>query len=229
MINRLREKSSDKLSPRNSVFLDFIKIKNLHNKKILDIGCGFGWFEYSVKNIVKKVIGIDINKYNIRKLKSEFRSKKVDFLVASALNIPFKDNFFDYVVSCEVIEHLPKNSEKYFFKEIVRVLKPGGKFFMTTPYKNIWSIFFDPAWWLIKHRHYSYNELKKMTKNIGLVEMDYQIVGGWWNLLGLLNMYISKWIFRREKFFKKFFDDKENKEMLRKDGFMNLFISFRKI
>jgi len=46
---------------------------------------------------------------------------------ASAACMPFADNSFDFVVSCDVVGHLPSNIKDAFFKEMFRVLKPGGR------------------------------------------------------------------------------------------------------
>lgn len=51
-------------------------------------------------------------------------------MVASSHHIPFRDNVFDVVLSCEVLEHDP-----FFWvsmREVGRVLKPGGHLLLTT-------------------------------------------------------------------------------------------------
>ena len=48
-----------------------------------------------------------------------------------AQNLPFSDNSFDLVVSCETIEHLPPVQNAVC--EMHRVTRPGGKLFLTTP------------------------------------------------------------------------------------------------
>ena len=55
--------------------------------------------------------------------------------------MPFKDNFFDVVVCAWVLEHLSDPNKA--FKEIYRVLKPGGKVIFITPNAlnyNVWLI-----------------------------------------------------------------------------------------
>ena len=47
---------------------------------------------------------------------------------AQELRLP--DNYFDYVVSCECIEHVPR--PRQMAQELYRVLKPGGYFCITT-------------------------------------------------------------------------------------------------
>lgn len=45
--------------------------------------------------------------------------------------IPFEDDTFDYIVASHVIEHL--NDPLNFYQECMRVLKPGGQFYLEAP------------------------------------------------------------------------------------------------
>jgi len=98
---------------------------------ILDLGCGLGWgtnFLSSKGN----VIGVDIDKDSIKKANEKYKhNKNVKFVVADAINLPFKHGSFDTVVSIEDIEHV-KNQRKYL-EEVYRVLKDNGILILTTP------------------------------------------------------------------------------------------------
>ena len=111
------------------------------------------------------------------------------------------------------------------FKEVSRVLKKQGVFYLSTP--NSLSRFFDPAFWLIGHRHYSSEKLIKLGLENNLIQERIEIVGGGWTAFLVLNMYISKWIFKRQLFFKKYFSVKDNLDYHKK-GFYNIFVKFRK-
>ncbi len=54
--------------------------------------------------------------------------------VADVLSIPYEDNFFDIIVSFDVLEHIKEDQKAV--KEILRVLKPGGSFVFTVPAYN---------------------------------------------------------------------------------------------
>ena len=97
-----------------------IKIIKKHLKlkpidKLLDVGCGTGLTTTPWKC---KRYGIDPSK----KLLERARQKdKITYKLASAENIPFKDNFFDIVISITAIQNFT-NIEKGL-KEIKRVGK----------------------------------------------------------------------------------------------------------
>jgi SAM-dependent methyltransferase len=47
-------------------------------------------------------------------------------------NFPYPDGYFDFVLYCEIIEHLTQNPARALV-EIHRILKPGGQVLITTP------------------------------------------------------------------------------------------------
>ena len=107
----------------------------------LDIGCGDGYL--IKKSKCKNCWGIDL-----------LYGERCDKLA-------FGSGYFDYVTMLAVIEHL--ENPKAVFLEIYRVLKPGGKFIITTPKES--------AEWLlklyskeIKNEHKCYFNLKKIME-----------------------------------------------------------------
>ncbi len=132
--------------------LNFIKefsTKDLSELKILDFGCGKGARVLKFIELNLDAFGVDIN----NNFWSEDKLKDVCKLIPSNnYKIPFNDNFFDFVISSSVMEHV-SNHEKVFL-EIYRVLKPGGyaihnfpsKYFLPfEPHMNIPFInFFSP-------------------------------------------------------------------------------------
>ena len=64
MKNLLNQTPYMKLSGRTLFTVNkFVEKKDIKNKKVLNVGCGFGWFELWAKNQgVKKIIGMQISK-----------------------------------------------------------------------------------------------------------------------------------------------------------------------
>lgn len=89
----------------------FLEPKECH----LDIGCGDGYFLQMSPCQVR--LGLD---------------KSLGDHVDDRLNFP--DNHFDFVTMLAVIEHLKR--PEALVKEIHRVLKPNGKFIVTTPKRS---------------------------------------------------------------------------------------------
>jgi len=85
--------------------------------KILDLGCGDGWFTKYLNSEGYDCVGVDTKQLN-----------EHPFFSGTAEKIPFPDNYFDCIVMFEVIEHL----EKSCYKEINRVLKQDGKIVLST-------------------------------------------------------------------------------------------------
>jgi len=229
MKNILHQKPTDELNARLKFSTKFVKDSNIKNKKVLDIGCGFGWFELNVLSRgVKEIAGIEISLEDLKTAKNNIEDKRAIFKVGGALKLPFKDNYFDMVVAWEVIEHIPKNTEDQMFKEVNRVLKKNGVFYLSTPYDSFWSKYFDPAWWLISHRHYSKENLISLGRINNLVPKEIYIKGKYWSLIGLLNMYFSKWFLRRGPLFSNYSDKKEDQEYKINSGFMGVFLKYEK-
>lgn len=94
---------------------------------VLDIGAGRGKFLAEMKKAGFKVYGVDTS--------PEYVGGPV--LKAPAENLPFPDNFFDFVNCAEVSEHV--DDPVKMLQEIYRVLKPGGKGYIS--FHNRWGIY----------------------------------------------------------------------------------------
>jgi ubiquinone/menaquinone biosynthesis C-methylase UbiE len=115
---------------RLSVVFDELLTEDLTHKKLLDGGCGTGWFSASAVARGAETYSMDVGDNLLEKVKSKCNSHLV---VGSILDIPFADNFSDIVVSSEVIEYTPVPLNA--ISEFARVLKPGGIIVVTTPNK----------------------------------------------------------------------------------------------
>lgn len=104
------------------------------NLKGLDIGCGHGWHagEFA-KSSNFAMTGTDLSAGQLREARKYALNNHVDFdlLVANGGKMPFRSNYYDFSYSINVFHHIPNRAlQQDVFQEIVRVLKPGGVFFL---------------------------------------------------------------------------------------------------
>lgn len=99
--------------------------------RVLDIGCGSGNTAcLIVEDYGSQVYGIDISEVMIAKAKHRAQrqrlTEKLDFRVADVFDLPFEDDWFDVVIFESVLTPLP-GDKKQAMKEMVRVVRPGGR------------------------------------------------------------------------------------------------------
>jgi ubiquinone/menaquinone biosynthesis C-methylase UbiE len=97
--------------------------------RVLDVGCGSGWASRMLAQMAPNgfVVGIDISDEMIAVAKNSSAGfTNVEFRVASAERLPFKDGEFSHAFSMESLYYYRDMSVA--LKEIRRVLKPGGVF-----------------------------------------------------------------------------------------------------
>ena len=96
-------------------------------KRCLDVGCGGGRYTIAMARLgAEEAIGVDISVSGLADANRRAQNiPNARFVEGSALDLPFEDNSFDFVVCSGVLHHTP-NAEKGA-RQIFRVLKPGGK------------------------------------------------------------------------------------------------------
>ena len=101
-----------------------------NGKKVLDVGCWWGWFIRYAREKGATVVGMDCQASRVNDAVSFLHSSR-DLCVADALHIPFPSSIFDVAVSIHVLEHiLPEHA---MIGEIHRVLKPDGVLLISVP------------------------------------------------------------------------------------------------
>lgn len=113
------------------------KLGKLNNQNILEVGCGTGRdsiiISEKIKNKNCNYFLLDSSsqmlKTSIKKLKSKKFTSNT-FILGDSAMLPFKDKLFDKIYSFTVYPAI--QDKKKFFKEVDRVLKPGGKFVMVS-------------------------------------------------------------------------------------------------
>lgn len=167
----------------------------IKGRRILDVGCWTGQLEKLAIKSAKHITGLDPNPTAIAFARKN--NPDAEFIIGKAQRLPFAENTFETVIFSEVIEHLPKNTEKEALDEIHRVLQPKGSLVLTTPNKHLLSILFDPAYFLSGHRHYSLDELQKFIENSGFRILKKFIRGNIFQLIDSNLRLLSKHLLDR--------------------------------
>ncbi len=122
---RVSREASDNYVFQRSL-LAYYKAAELIEGDVLEIGTGEGYGAEVLAPHATRFITLD--KTTPERI---YQDANVEFIEASVPPIPAANNSFDYVVSFQVIEHIKRDFD--FVREVHRVLKPGGKFIVTTP------------------------------------------------------------------------------------------------
>lgn len=135
--------------------LDYLK--NLKNKKILEIGFGTGDLLklVSLKNSYNIFCGIEISSMAVHNLKKQCPT----FLLCcgSVENLPFLNNSFDVIIASHVLEHVERDESAV--SEIARVLAIPGITIIAVP------IYADSP---LHYRHYTVKSLESLFKKHNL-------------------------------------------------------------
>jgi ubiquinone/menaquinone biosynthesis C-methylase UbiE len=96
----------------------------------LELGCGTGFFTLNLKlaGVIDEGHVTDLSPGMVAVARRNARSLgfEVDGRVADAERLPYDDDSFDIVIGHAVLHHIPDLDQS--FAEILRVLKPGGRF-----------------------------------------------------------------------------------------------------
>lgn len=103
-------------------------------QNVLDLGCGDGYLSFLIAQKGLRVTSLDISLQRMKKFEEAARQYHIHRVISNVCAPGFASQNFDLIVCSEVIEHI----EDYpvVLKEVFRLLKPGGKFIVTVPYKE---------------------------------------------------------------------------------------------
>lgn len=145
----------------------------------LEIGCGKGRNVIWLAKQGVHITGFDFSRSAIevaRNRANGMKSESIRLLEHDAtIKWPFQANQFDFVIDCFVSTDIEGENNRIFVsKEILRVLKPGGYFFLYT--NSVKSQFYQEAlsgkYTLSEKNSYYYPEIKKFEKVYDVEEIE---------------------------------------------------------
>ena len=177
----------------------FESIKNdTQNNTVLDIGCGWGTSAVILSKIFKEVYSIDISEKAVGAAKENVRlngiPERVKLKTFDAEELDFT-NYFDFVFSWGVIHH--SHDTKKILVNIYRGLKENGQCLIMIYNKNSLRYYLKGLYYLIfkfkifsgynlqsvqklftdgfYQKHYSQSELRKILKEIGFKNINFDL------------------------------------------------------
>ncbi len=145
----VRELKLTDIKPNCEIYINqkIFDIKEVcKNKKVVDIGCGYGKNRIIVESVGGEWVGVE-----------PFEGG-AHTVVGDAEDLPFEDNTFDVAIMDAVLEHIPDVSKA--FTEVARVLKPSGVFI---GYSAFMECFHE-----ISYSHLSFKALEHYSNINGL-------------------------------------------------------------
>ncbi len=118
----------------NRKFASFVRRTVGHGKVVLEIGCGFGSTALQVGAGRNEVVGVDTAPIAVE-VATGFAAGRSNlrFAVMDATRLEFPDAHFDAAYSIDLVEHLHPDDVLIHLREVYRVLKEDGFYFVKTP------------------------------------------------------------------------------------------------
>lgn len=172
---------------------------------VFDAGSGTGNLAILLKERGARVIGLDFSEAGIRIHRQKDNQAKIVHGDISD-KLPFADNYFDKIVSNNVIYAVSKEKRAQVFDEFHRVLKPGGTIVVANVHKG-----FKPLLIFIDH-------LKKSLKRFGFFKTLKDVI-----ILGFSTLKMFYYNYKIKKEHKSgsydFMDKGEQSKLLKNNGF----------
>jgi ubiquinone/menaquinone biosynthesis C-methylase UbiE len=120
---------------------------SLEGKSVMDLGCGDGLIDWGIATSLRphRLVGVDLEltdsdrllrRLQVHGLAAEGLPACLSFATCSPDKLPFEDDAFDWALSWSSFEHI--HDPLASIREVRRVLKPGGCFFIQV-YPFFWS------------------------------------------------------------------------------------------
>lgn len=112
----------------NDAFLKMIPAEGLQT--VAEICCGQGEAARLLSGKFRHILGVDVSMAMLRRGRARFGSE-CTFIQGDASCLPLRNNCVDAVVMIGGIHHV--NDRVSLFREVARILKPGGRFYWREP------------------------------------------------------------------------------------------------
>jgi 2-polyprenyl-3-methyl-5-hydroxy-6-metoxy-1,4-benzoquinol methylase len=166
--------------------LDFLLAHVPPGARVLDVGCGEGWFTAALGEANREAVGIDVAEEPLRRARAREPGLDLRCVPAEGGWPTLQDVSFDAVWAGEVIEHVFDTAG--WLSEVRRVLRSGGALVLSTPAHELltrlalglsgraFAAHFDPR---SDHlRFYTRRTLVALLEDFGFERIETRAVGG---------------------------------------------------
>lgn len=114
---------------------------DLEGARVVDLGCGWGTISFPLAERAAEVVGIDFARAALdvcleriaREESSTGSGRPPGFVQGDARRTPLRSSRWDVVVAADLVEHLYPEDTLAVYREVFRLLRPGGRFIVWTP------------------------------------------------------------------------------------------------
>jgi ubiquinone/menaquinone biosynthesis C-methylase UbiE len=109
------------------------------SERVLDLGCGWGTFEWTLAPRVTEIVGVDFSAKSVElceRRREDAGLQNVSFVHADAGATGLPAESFDLVIAADLFEHLYPEDSARVAREAHRVLRRGGRFSIWTPHRG---------------------------------------------------------------------------------------------
>ncbi|MFW6280461.1 MAG: class I SAM-dependent methyltransferase [Halanaerobium sp.] len=157
-------------------------IGDTSGKKIIEVGCGTGYFLRKFSVNAEETVGFDLTEGMLeagKKIAAE-KGLDIDFIQGDVLDgLPFDDNYFDIVYSNSMLEFFePGEDVNKVLNEMWRILVPGGKMVIgvlnsksTWAYKRIAETLEKDSIFS-QGKFYSWEEVEDLLRDFGKYKIE---------------------------------------------------------
>lgn len=157
--------------------------------RILDVGCGFGFFLSAAMDDGWRAYGTEVSQSAFHYLE-KLEIPDGQMFMGDVADMGLEEGSFDVVTMFEVIEHLPDPSR--VLREICSLLRKDGLLYLTTPnYDSLNRYLLGDFWSIIQpHEHLFYftvGSLGRLLRRVGYEVRSFRTTG--WNYYEALNHF----------------------------------------
>jgi ubiquinone/menaquinone biosynthesis C-methylase UbiE len=153
-------------------------------EKILEVGFGSGLTFLNLREKYREIHGIELEA-DVEAVTALWRSEGVETHLrrANVLELPYADATFDSVLLISILEHLKPYEQELAFREVRRVLKPGGQVVYGVPIERRFMAFmFRVLGYNVRELHFSterdvFDAAASVMSNAARKQLRWPIIG----------------------------------------------------